>query len=556
MGNFQASPLPEHDDAFETLFRPGQILSSNAKLYRPEARPKQHEDDVRVMQWNVLADGLSLDGFITPMVTQEFVEMMGKVMDVKSPSHVERYVPVISFSPDISSSRKRPKKSAENSDETDEKKISGALKAKSSPFSPGGEGVPAESEQETESIHMRNSGEYDNTKRMIQELKDLGKLKGKDREDACEQFISKYDTALSRRNLGVVMAFRGRLLRYLSYIRAVNPDILTLQEVDHYEDISEALSHLGYTSEAKVRRRAKRGSQGGNRYVPLWRRSPAPYLRMLKQDNTGRCFAPKMNSSAFSLMAERISSHEALIRGQNETAFLRGTLTGRVSISVDDVAVTANNVKKIRKENSQNVPESLAKIGVTGPLDDDGVAIFWKKSRFEPVSTADFCEISPHTAAVKVALRDLKTKKVYSVVCAHLASGIGSERQMLRAKQIKAIKAFLPHDDIDRGVGVRHISSRNNRRTATILCLDANADPFESPLSKAEKKKKKKKKKQFRAIDHWSHRIKRTRPEHRECQRQLRHPRHCLETERYVCPHHRLGMGRVRTHFTGSRDWD
>lgn len=84
---------------------------------------------------------------------------------------------------------------------------------------------------------------------------------------------------MARRSLEVVTAFRGRLLRYLAYINAVEPDvipthlhtkerevqgvgkgeskkdknrlciyvrqIITCEELDHFEDVSEALTHLG-----------------------------------------------------------------------------------------------------------------------------------------------------------------------------------------------------------------------------------------------------------------------------------------------------------------------
>mmetsp|Transcript_16665 Transcript_16665/g.26625 ORF Transcript_16665/g.26625 Transcript_16665/m.26625 type:complete len:516 (-) Transcript_16665:229-1776(-) len=293
---------------------------------------------------------------------------------------------------------------------------------------------------------------------MIKELKAFDAIESAaEKEEICRRFVNKYNSQISRRNLDVLVAFRGRLLRYLTTIQAADPDILTVQELDHFEDVSEALSHLGYTSMGlPPRKTGRKFEQGGDRgYIPLWRRERQAYLKMLR-DDAGRCFAPKENSTAFAIAAERLANQNAFLHGDDgeDDDDLAAAAAALARQRDSDPILAANsssssNIRKIRKAwrkhktNNADLPHTLRKIGVTGPLDDDGAAIFWKKDRFEPLSSPEFGEISRGQAAVKIHLRDKSTGREVVVATAHLKSGIDAEAQISRSKQMEKIRQFL-----------------------------------------------------------------------------------------------------------------
>jgi len=236
------------------------------------------------------------------------------------------------------------------------------------------------------------------------------------------------------------------------------------------------------------------------RYIPLWRREIQTYLKMLR-DDCGRCFAPKYNSVSFAISAERTASQYALLENTTlasppparDTTIVRNPVSNgsseevagdaKMQIQISNVS-SAENVRRVRdslKSMSGSVDgaSALAKIGVSGCLDDDGVAIFWKKDRFEPVSAAEFAEISPNVAAVKVRLRDKVTTRVHTVASAHLKSGSNAKAQRARASQLRVIKRFLsPVEATDNGGGDEE--SKDKARTdRLIFCLDANSEPEE-----------------------------------------------------------------------------
>jgi len=470
----QDSSLKQYEESFEALFRPGQIVPLNTKLYVPVARKKVASSDVRVMQWNLLADGLSRDGFVTNMCTQEFEDTLKRAQASKDQSQYVPAIPVV---------REEKESKASNTENEAENDVKRGFAEKISVEGSGMEGFTSKED-------------------MISAVEALGKLKGAEKEDACSEFVSMYDTPAARNNLNVVTSFRGRLLRFLVYIQAVQPDILTVQELDHYEDFSEALSHLGYTSKALPRRLGghrrsrvlspRHRRHGQKSYVPFWRRRPGTYIEMLR-DCAGCCFAPKRNSKAFALSAEFRTNFESDLRGGHQLGALRGSGMGSImfnkfknsqtiSVTLDDLYVTSKRVKEIRSTDRDSIPQSLAKIGVTGPLDDDGVAIFWRKSRFSPESTAEFHEISKGQGAVKVTLKDNDTGKLYVVVAAHLRSGQGEKACVARAEQIRNLKSFISRKSLSTSSSEGSKLGGNGSKLSKpslILGVDANASPFE-----------------------------------------------------------------------------
>jgi len=510
-------PSKEHEDSFETLYKPGQILAAEARLHRPTAKPKAKDSDIRVMQWNLLADGLSLDGFVTPMVTQEFasdVDVMlphyrkqqqqkGKEQQQQDAGAAALLLSAATSSAQLLQLRRAreeaeaihnfvpinpmPPQEEEEADKGDEAGGAGAGAAAASATAPAAAAA--------------SSVRVDEYKNMLKRLQELSTMKGHEKAAAASRFVDRYATPAAQRNLEIIQAFRGRLLRYLTWISTIKPDILTVQELDKYEDFSQALEHLGYTSVALppsgTRRRGRSAGHGGEAeggggtYVPLWRRTKQSYIGMLR-DGAGRCFAPKENSTAFAINAQRSAELESAIRGS------RGGLgVGRLTKIGTEIKmdlsfpgeVTSKSIKKLRTS-SDCVSEDLAKMGVTGALDDDGVAIFWKRTRFEPTSTAAFQEISKGCGVVRVSLLDKETKKNVVVVAAHLKSGNSEKDSRARATQVARIKTWLQANNMLPNAANAHANAHSNNSSPSdshpkttepcvVLCLDANASPFE-----------------------------------------------------------------------------
>jgi len=129
---------------------------------------------VRVLQWNVLADGLARDGFLTP--------------------------PALKLWP---------------------------VNRDNIPLSDGS-AVPLTT--------------------LLNELKEVrSKTDKHEMEAALKEIKKKYASEASEQNTELLLDWTGRWLRMEAYIIAVDPDIITLQEVDRWEDMSRDLALLGYT---------------------------------------------------------------------------------------------------------------------------------------------------------------------------------------------------------------------------------------------------------------------------------------------------------------------
>ena len=350
-------------------------------------RPRQSKTDLRVMQWNLLANALSLDGFLTPMVSTEFREALVKNPPSDDPKpDPKNYVPV-------------------NSDRT------GFAVARYS--------------------------------KMLSDIKRISSLNGDARISAIQSFRDRYDTATARRNLAYVVDRRRRTHAMMARIREVDPDIITVQELDTFVSLSAEMEKHGYT--AYTGRNAK--------YTPLCDRPPGAYASRLACPSSTACFAPKSNSTAFGISAARAAKPGARM-SRSDVRSLRDKTEG--------LTASASSPCATRRE--------LTRLGSKiESIDDDGCAVFWKTSRLEAVGTPTLLPIDTHSGAASIALRDRVTGATMRVVTTHLRSGRKDTQK--RALQVRSLRPLLVGDP------------------RVILGLDANADPFERPIATGDAKK-------------------------------------------------------------------
>ena len=191
----------------------------------------------RVLQWNMLAQGLSDDGFIVPLLESEEKNKVPKrinrfLFDSASPSGIKTtaLVPISEFITDtkvfteavIPSIRKSLKQvfGDKYKDKVHFKAIGQyvALEGNKKVFNEVMAGLNLNVRDQTEFVRIRDS--YD---------------------EAIKLFDRKWDLATHRENLRNFMSWDNRGDRIVSKIINENPDIITMQEVDRYGFLRERL---------------------------------------------------------------------------------------------------------------------------------------------------------------------------------------------------------------------------------------------------------------------------------------------------------------------------
>merc|ERR1712032_1064806 len=74
-------------------------------------------------------------------------------------------------------------------------------------------------------------------------------LRARGNNIALAELKTKYTTEDSSKNMAALLDWRVRFLQMQLFILAANPDVIVLEELDHYEQMAGALSELGYTSQ-------------------------------------------------------------------------------------------------------------------------------------------------------------------------------------------------------------------------------------------------------------------------------------------------------------------
>mmetsp|Transcript_140446 Transcript_140446/g.436697 ORF Transcript_140446/g.436697 Transcript_140446/m.436697 type:complete len:496 (-) Transcript_140446:168-1655(-) len=306
---------------------------------------KRSDSQIRVFQWNVLADGLADDGFLVADVLSDW---------------------------------------------------------------PVGEGLLPDS----------NGGSADLVA-LAKELVGAHSLPPERRAAKLKELKERFNTPAARANFGAVLDWRARAARMEAEIVAADPDVVALQELDHFEELARCLSKQGYEC----------GMPGAlGKYAPAHSANIPPgdadaYLRHLQ--SVGVAFAPSLPSTARKM---------------------------------------------------------AVKWGVAS-ADDSGVALFWKRDRFTLTRLEYLTyAASAKTGKLKGALKAVLARggEEFHVITAHCASGSSPEEEKARViGDVLGIAHVMTSDATPPTAcaGIREWLATSAAKAYTILAFDANTAP-------------------------------------------------------------------------------
>ena len=370
----------------------------------------------KLLQWNILADGLGNDGFLST----EF-----EPIRENSKPNAKSYQ-AVEFMTLVREAKLSDKSSGVLKDMNDLKKEGKKLK----------------------SIKSKDSSEYKETQSKVASLK--AKI---DQNSKLVQLKEQFKDSPELEKIDQdILSWELRYDRLKKIALAVDPDIITFQELDHLQQFTEDPDF-----NAKYTCFVDDDTLEYN--TPIYtddpakdERRPENYLSHVLASRTS--FAPKSYSHAY-------------------------------------------NFRKKRKDGSTDV-------------DDDGVAIFWKKDRFQPLELG-FLKLpsdgEKSEAVVAVVLVDEGTGAKFNVLTTHLPSGDETKKEVERLKTLRDInaewkasrirlnKASGAWEENDYGgIDFNGILSfvkyySDSYGTTTIFALDANSRPT-FPLTKVSEEEK------------------------------------------------------------------
>ena len=256
---------------------------------------------LRVMQWNLLAEGLTPDGFLMPLISAEHVEgfetRLAALVRDEGASGVAR---------------------------------AAALYAR------GHRNVLWDGEGEDYASFVSVAAETMTRMKACANKDDKVAVGRELKARYSPPESSSCGSGQMSLNERIVAGVEHRLLRVLWFVSLLQPDVLCVQELDNFEFLKDHLEDLGYCC-------SRDGD--GEAYVPLKHRQGADY-------------AAKLNSSRFAFAPK-----------------------------------TDAKAKRMGKSNSRFFLEQRTKDELCGrayETDDDGTAIFWKRSRLKLAEGPDF----------------------------------------------------------------------------------------------------------------------------------------------------------------------
>jgi len=253
-----------------------------------------------------------------------------------------------------------------------------------------------------------------------------------------------------------ILSWSKRYERLKSIVLAADPDIITFQEMDHlHQFINDEEFGKKYT--CYVGDNDKNNTS--NDYY-----NPAKYYDDKKKDE---------------------------LRSEN---YLTKLIESKVSFAPKSYSHAANfRNKRIKKTNDDNDKKTV--------VDDDGVAIFWKKDKFKAIELGflKFPSSKKSEAVIAVVLENIKTEKRINVLTTHLPSGDEKKKEKERldvlenydetwdakrifrtsfgwrkcnygdfAQQFNGILSFVAH----------YVKRELYDSSTTIFALDANSRPL------------------------------------------------------------------------------
>eukprot|EP00527_Entomoneis_sp_CCMP2396_P004847 CAMPEP_0198141036 /NCGR_PEP_ID=MMETSP1443-20131203/4104_1 /TAXON_ID=186043 /ORGANISM="Entomoneis sp., Strain CCMP2396" /LENGTH=503 /DNA_ID=CAMNT_0043803641 /DNA_START=78 /DNA_END=1586 /DNA_ORIENTATION=- len=378
------------------------------RLMRGKKGTKDKETKIRLMQWNILADGLGEDGFLTT----EF-----SPIHESSAAGAERYQ-----STEFMNMVRKAKEEDVASGKIKTMKYLKVEQKRLSKMNPVSDKDNQEYVKQTEKVAVLTASVNESL---------LVKLKQKF-ENSPE--LKRVDTD--------ILDWKLRYNRIKEIILRADPDIITFQEMDHLKQFLEDGSFSSrYTCVVEEQKKYITPTYSDPAREDDLR--PENYMNHLLQSRAA--FAPKSYSSAYTFRNER------------------------------------------------------DKGGVD--LDDDGVAVFWKRDKFKPVELG-YLQNPPESiktsATVAITLQHVPTNERIHVVTTHLPSGDDSVKEQERLAVLRnpmaewtARRVCLDENgswnevayEADKSFDgivsyVRYFAERHtNDSSRTVFALDANSRP-------------------------------------------------------------------------------
>lgn len=365
---------------------------------------------VRILQWNILSDGLCNDGFLST----EF-----QAIRESSEPNARSYSPT--------------------------EFISMVREAKEADRESGAWNYLKILRKEGEELKMSPQNYFDTAERMkVKEKMERLKLKAHATQSELEKLKNKFQYSPDFEKISsTVLSWDARYKRIKDIILAADPDVLTFQEMDHLQQFIE-------------------DEDLNSKYT------------CLIEDV---CYQPAKYDTK--------DSNNDDLRHEN---YLRHVLNSRAAFAPKSYS-KASSYRRSRQQDSNKVDN----------IDDDGVAIFWKKEKYQAVELG-FLKVPESagkrgTAVVAIALEHRERNERINVLTAHLPSGDTTKKELERLGVLcdpngewTARRSRLDTDSNEwredsygernfDGVlsFVHHYAQRKN--CTTIFALDANSRP-------------------------------------------------------------------------------
>jgi len=286
-------------------------------------------------------------------------------------------------------------------------------------------------------------------------------MRAKGNEEALKHCQDKYNVPGSQENNRATMDWEARRCQMMCFLECHGPDVVVFNELDHYGQFLDLLGELGYVSQLP--------SSASSH--PTYR--PA-HLDAFDDSSveTAACFQKAWEQRGYAFLPHlgSISMHIYMQNTKLGAKILEAAAQRGQAAKITDPkkgGLSRNWYKKLPPGASQ---ELLRKAGLEDPasLDDMGVAIFWKQSRFK----ATGLRVQPYPGGgkgfVQVRLQDCRNEQRSIVVMgSHLSSGDAPQDEDERLQGEVVGPGGL------RAAAQQLIASGEN----VVLCMDANSDP-------------------------------------------------------------------------------
>eukprot|EP01065_Artemidia_motanka_P043036 TRINITY_DN5895_c0_g2_i1.p1 TRINITY_DN5895_c0_g2~~TRINITY_DN5895_c0_g2_i1.p1 ORF type:complete len:657 (+),score=138.23 TRINITY_DN5895_c0_g2_i1:74-2044(+) len=405
--------------------RLGAIPCDLEAEWAPRLRPKPH-GGVRLLQWNILADGLAEDGFCVPPVSEDWPYGRDCL-----PTTDEDPVPIAEMLQEMLSITREAKEKCRAVEK---------------------QGLSPDERSEV-----------------------LGQIQI-DKFTELAKFKRKYDTVQSQANVARCVDWENRVRRMQWLVARSDPDVITLQEVDRLADVKRLLEQLGYTCSS---RRAE--------YRPLLVHYGHPeYLQACRGSRVA--FAPKVASEA--LCQKILRSGEAddyALRGACQS--MMGAAFGQKPLHTlkswlrqpefREKGGYSKLLSLLQLEGHPDIDDDGCVVFWKADRFDCVRIEYLGFGGQENVSQG----------AVKVLLREHSSGKYLWIATTHLASGSGATQEESRIQQLRGQRMCTDSEDRDGGLmeWLRTGGSadpvdmsggcRPSKRAPVILGMDANSRP-------------------------------------------------------------------------------